>query len=163
MKRRTAKNPMLNAGDQEQEVLTPPDIIARVEEAFGGTIALDPCSPSKNEPSFYAALRYREADNGLILPWMDRTFFNPPFNRLQEWLEKAQIEAKRGARIVGLVPFRSRRKWFQPAMRSCTSITFEGAVKFIGHKAAIPADIVLMSWNCSVKGSTIGSFAKGEW
>jgi hypothetical protein len=162
MKRITAKNPGINDGKREQEVLTPPDIIARVEQAFGGKIALDPCSPSKNEPSFYAALRYTEADDGLSKQWLNRTFFNPPWDILKPWLEKAEAEAKDGKRIVGLVPWRSRRLWFQRALASATAATLEGPVKFVGHKAAIPVDVTLIAWNCIVPGSVFGAFVKGD-
>ena len=161
MKRLTSKNPGLNDGKRPQEILTPPDIIERIVQAFGGPIGLDPCSPSKTEPSFYAALRYTEAENGLASQWLDRTFFNPPFDDLAPWLEKAATEAADGKKIVGLVPWRSRRRWFQRWVATSTAVTFEGPVKFVGHKAAIPVDIVLVAWNCIVPGSMIGAFQKG--
>jgi len=162
MKRHTATNPGINDGKREQEVLTPPEIIVRVERAFGGLIGLDPCSPSKNAPSFHALRRYHEHENGLDLPWFDRTFFNPPWDVLRPWLEKAEAEAKDGKRIVGLVPWRSRRLWFQRALASSTAATLEGPVKFVGHKAAIPVDVTLIAWNCVVPGHVFGSFVKGE-
>ena len=162
MKRLTSKNPGLNDGKRPQEILTPPDIIERVKIALGGIITCDPCSPSNSDPSFFAICRYTKEDNGLIHPWFDGTFFNPPFDDLAPWFEKAATEAAFGKRIVGLVPWRSRRRWFQRWIATSTAVTFEGPVKFVGHNAAIPVDIVLVAWNCIVPGSMIGAFQKGS-
>jgi hypothetical protein len=157
---------MLTAGTSEQEVRTPGEIIARVSEAFGGLgIALDPCAPTRSDPSFYAERYVREAENGLAVPWVDRTFVNPPFNDLVPWLEKAQTEAARGLRIVLLVPFRSHRAWFTRALASADSVTLEPGVRFVGFPTAFPAPIALLSWGCVVPpapGGIVGAFLSHE-
>jgi len=138
--------------EPEQEVLTPEHVIERVVTCFGGPIALDPCSPTIKEPSFYARARYREADNGLTRDWVDDTFVNPPFGTLKEWLEKVRVEAARGLRIVLLSPFRSNRAWFRLTMQQADTISFEDAMNFHGRKDKIPVPICLMSFNCQIDG-----------
>jgi hypothetical protein len=157
-----AKHPMLNTGEIDQEIRTPGEIIARVVMAFGGReIALDPCAPTRSDPSFYAERYVREAENGLAVPWVDRTFVNPPFDPLEPWLEKAQAEAKRGIRIVVLAPWRTHRPWFRTALASADSVTIEPLVRFCGFRAGFPAPIALLSWRCVVPpapGGIVGAF-----
>lgn len=133
----------------EQEVLTPPEIIADVHTIFGGAeIALDPCSPVR-EPSFHAETRYTWPEqNGLTLPWRDRTYFNPPYADLEAWLAKASVEALSGARIAGLFPWRGHRPWFR---RACAHAWLDHrTVAFVGHKTKFPMALVLAVWNASI-------------
>lgn len=207
-------HPLLNRGEPEQEVLTPPDLIARVVAAFGGRpIALDPCSPTFSgscvgaeavvrDPRFEPGASWRHAaeggfvaveprgravlgrwvddgvydeiapvslldrkgpwtfvsspaPSGLDVPWVDRTFANPPFSDLEEWLAKALAEANREAapRIVVLAPWRSHRAWFLDALKASPrrpAVTFEPGVRFVGHAAKFPAPIALVAWGCVV-------------
>lgn len=160
------RSPMMAANfadDAEQEVRTPPDVIARVVAAFGGqAIALDPCAPTRSDPAFFAERYVREAENGLGLVWVDRSFFNPPFADLRPWLEHARTCAAAGARIVGLVPARTHRAWFQDAMISARATTFLGGVKFVGHKTPFPAPLCLISWNCVCNGPAVAVTLKGD-
>lgn len=150
-------------GDRPQEIRTPLTLIRTVEKAFGGVIALDPCAPTHAPPTF-AALRYvREAENGLRVEWVDRTFFNPPYDDLKPWLAKAREAGSRGLRVVALVPLRSHRKWFRAAMVSATRIVYLDAVKFEGYKSAFPVPLVLLCWNCEVDGPTIGACVNGDY
>lgn len=210
-------HPLLNTGEPEQEVLTPPSLIARVVESFGGrSIALDPCSPTfagssvgseavvrdpRFEPGARWTLNDEDADpafvvveprgrvvlgrwiddgihdeiapasmldkkgpwtflsspapSGLDVPWVDRTFANPPFSDLEEWLAKALAEANRedAPRIVVLAPWRSHRAWFLDALKASPrrpTVTLEPGVRFVGHAAKFPAPIALVAWGCVV-------------
>lgn len=207
-------HPLLNKGEPEQEVLTPPGLIARVVAAFGGrSIALDPCSPTFSGSSVGAEAFIRDprfepgavwthevegrfvvvgprdgavlgrwsddgihdeiapasmldkkgawifgsssAPSGLEVPWVDRTFANPPFSDLEGWLAKALAEANRedAPRIVVLAPWRSHREWFLDALKAGPrrpTVTFEPGVRFIGHAAKFPAPIALVAWGCVV-------------
>lgn len=169
----TARSPMMRANfadGAEQEVRTPPDVIARVVRAFGGQpIALDPCAPSKSPPAFYADRYVRAGDpeHGLIVPWVDRTYANPEFADLVPWLAKARLHAAQAhrPRIVLLVPVRTHRAWFQAAVLSTAAlggaVAFLGPVKFVGHKGAFPAPLCLISWNCVAEGPIVGGFRRG--
>jgi hypothetical protein len=157
--------PMLNkAGAQEQEVCTPLEIIEAVTSAWDGSVALDPCSPSEREPSFFARkrIRYGWGLNGLgglepDLVWPDRTFVNPPFDDLRPWLEKARSGGdpdRRARRTVLLVPFRAHRPWFQDAIAHASGsgggLTILPGIRFVGHKSIFPAPVCLLSWGVVV-------------
>ena len=169
MSSKRAKHPMLNTGEIDQEIRTPAEIIARVLVAFGNLgIALDPCAPTRSDPSFAAERYVREADDGLSVPWVDRTFANPPFDPLEPWLEKAVAEAARPSatprRIVVLAPWRSHRAWFRRALASADSVTIEPIVRFHGFRAGFPAPIALLAWGCTVPPSAdglVGAFPRG--
>lgn len=150
-------HPLLNQGPIEQEVRTPPNIIARVVRAFGGPVELDPCAPTRSEPSFFARRYVREAENGLLIPWIDKTYVNPPFDDLETWLRKMREEASRGHRLVGLVPWRSHRDWFLEALETNPrpTVTFEPGVRFVGFKGIFPAPIALLAWHCVVPGRVV--------
>lgn len=143
-------HPLLNYGSPPQEVLTPPWLAARMARAFGDHIALDPTAPSLSEPSFFAERYVREAEDGLSIPWVDRTYVNPPFDNLQPWLLKASAEAQRGIRVVVLAPFRSHRSWFRTALLSAKRATLLDGVAFVGHSSPFPAPLALLTWNCVV-------------
>lgn len=100
------------------------------------------------------------APSGLGVEWPDRTFANPPFLDLEEWLAKAREESATGSRVVVLAPWRSHRRWFLDALVGRggprPTITLEPAVKFRGHKTAFPAPVALIGWGCIVPPSPLG-------
>ena len=59
----------------------------------------DPCLPGR--------------DDGLLRPWGDRTFVNPPYSRPMPWIQKAIIEARQGKRIVLLLKHDSSTEWWR--------------------------------------------------
>lgn len=51
--------------------------------------------------------------NGLEMPWIDEVcWMNPPYNDLKSWVAKAFFEAKRGAKVVALLPSRTDTEAF---------------------------------------------------
>lgn len=68
------------------EWLTPPEIIRSL-----GEFDLDPCSPIKR-PWDTAKKHFTILDNGLLLPWENRVWLNPPYStELPKWLAKMAI------------------------------------------------------------------------
>jgi hypothetical protein len=66
----------------KEEWLTDPKIIKAL-----GTFDLDPCAPI-NRPWNMANKHYTTMDDGLIQPWMGRTWLNPPYGRkTQIWIK----------------------------------------------------------------------------
>lgn len=80
-----------------QKWCTPLDLADDVRDLWGG-IGLDPCTEPRNH--LRAECFYTEADDGLILPWADRTWCNPPYSQLHQWLDKLEHEARYGFRIA---------------------------------------------------------------
>lgn len=97
--------------------------------------------------------------DGLVEAWDPRgTFFNPPFNNLRPWLEKAVHE--RG-KTIGLFPFRPHRRWFLPLVETGTTVFLNYNVRFKGFDHAFPAPLVLVSWRCEIP--HLGPRETGRW
>ena len=51
--------------------------------------------------------------DGLEVEWAERTFCNPPFDNLSEWVEKGYNEFRKGKLVVMLTPVRTHTTYFQ--------------------------------------------------
>ena len=96
---------------RKKNTLTPPDLLRKLNLRYGGLF--DPCP---RNPSF----------NGLEIDWpLDKIcFVNPPYSNLADWTKKCQVEWRRGAKIILLMPARTDTK--------CCQIEFiKGRLKFV--------------------------------
>lgn len=50
--------------------------------------------------------------DGLQIPWMNKTFVNPPYSKPMPWIEKAIEENKKGKTIVLLLNVDTSTEWF---------------------------------------------------
>jgi hypothetical protein len=158
-------------GERPQVELTPTSVLERIPWIAEG-VALDPCyAPGSIVNATYAyyvpprtrtVRRKRKGEwieieetyyepegadeSGLHLPWFDRTYCNPVFARLEEWLAAAVAEHVRvpGNRITMLAPVRTHRKWFRAALDHCSSIDMLDPVTFLGHDSSFPAPLWLL-------------------
>lgn len=165
------------AGEREQTVFTPPEILAVPRALWGGRIAYDPCH---GHPGFVLTKKGRHATKadqiireaprrvptdlreqiaqgfavyvesqvnaerrtdyqGLTAPWIDKTFCNPPYKTLEEWLE---MSLKQTTDHVILVPVRPHRVWWRAWAREM-EIVYLNPVKFMGHDQCFPAPLCL--------------------
>lgn len=135
--------------NRPQQILTPEYLLNLVRAMMGGAITLDPCAATGEPP--IAMINFMEATNGLIHPWCDRTFVNPPFKHLKLWLHKAVVESVDGGRIVVLCPVRSRSGWWRDARNACKrdggTVVELDRVTFVGYSATFPESCVLMCFN----------------
>lgn len=139
--------------EREQEVHTPPWIIAVAREALGGTIDLDPCAAS-DRACHFATINLTLPVNSLELSWHEHgvngVYVNPPFKYLEEWMFKMEDEARYDTRIVALYPFRPHRRWFWKYLGGSEVVFLHYNVKFVGHKNTFPAPLVMVGWNCTI-------------
>lgn len=57
---------------------------------------------------------YKEGEkNGLIEPWRNLNYCNPPFNEAGKWVKKAFQEKQRGRTTALLIPARTETAYFQ--------------------------------------------------
>lgn len=128
-------------GQRPQSILTPAYILDRLRQVWG-RISLDPAAPPEGLPSLVEAEHeIRLPEDGLAYTWSDRTFVNPPYKHLKQWLQHEYILPE--ARVAWLVPLRSHRKWWlQWAQTQDTIIALQG-VKFHGYDAVFPAPVGL--------------------
>jgi hypothetical protein len=105
----------LHSGDIEW--YTPPEVIARVREVFGGTIDLDPASCADAQRVVGATTYYTLDDDGLRQPWHGRVFLNPPYkdHEIQPFLGKlvAELDAGMVTEAIVLVNNPTQTDWFQ--------------------------------------------------
>lgn len=128
----------------EDEWLTPPDIVARVVEVLGG-IDLDPCSNTFGEPAVPATVRYTEADDGLSREWLGRVYMNPPYGAIiAAWVEKLRAEHEAGnvTAAIALVPARTDTAWFQ-TLRDTILCFVGGRLRFSNSEQSAPFPSVL--------------------
>ena len=84
---------------------TPKDIIDAVKQIYGGRIELDPATTPSNPVD--AGHFFTPDRSGLVRGWgfHGDVFVNPPYGReLRQWVEKIGLEARKGCRIIALLP-----------------------------------------------------------
>lgn len=131
-------------GKDRQTRLTPPEIISAIRRVWTTGIALDPCAAPGG--SSWAELSYTGPAaggvDGLTAPWMNHTFFNPPYGDLRPWLGKGIREARVGHEVMGLVPLRTKRPWFK--LELWHRVCLLKGVTFIGYDADFPEPCVIL-------------------
>jgi len=99
---------------------TPAWLLDAIREAFG-QIDLDPCSCDGNPTGAIRFLTPESSPDGLASDWCELAkgglvFANPPYggrNRIMDrWAQKADLEARRGANVLLLVPARTDTAWW---------------------------------------------------
>jgi hypothetical protein len=123
----------------EDEWLTPPEIIERVVAVLGA-IDLDPCSNTFGDPAVTAAQRFTVADDGLAQPWAGRVYMNPPYGaEIGAWVEKLRGEYDEGnvTEAIALVPARTDTAWFA-ALRDTAVCFVRGRLRFSGSDNSAP-------------------------
>jgi len=134
---------MIGPNTRPQVIFTPESILAPLRELWGRPIALDPCG-SRDRAEPLAERTLYEADNGLSHEWTDRTFINPPFRYLKDWLAHARTRAT-GRRCV-LSPARTHRVWWIDAARDADTVLWLRPVTFVGYSQQYPVPVALLFW-----------------
>ncbi len=91
------------------------------------------------ESSIRAEIEVRLPMDGLALPWVDKTFCNPPYKKLEPWLLHPFLLG----RTIWYVPVRPNRKWWRKWARSCSVVVALNPQSFKGHKAMFPSALCL--------------------
>lgn len=92
------------------------------------------------EPTVKAEVEYVLPQDGTALPWLDRTYCNPTYDKLKDWLDP---DAPKDARIAWLIPVRPHRKWWRAWARTCSTIVYLDPFAFVGHCDKYPAPMCL--------------------
>lgn len=124
-------------GPRRQEIYTPKVILDAIAKFWPDGIALDPCSGPDSIVESDA--RLFESDNGLAHPWPARTYVNPPYRYLKDWM----LHADQFDEWIMLCPVRTNRTWWREVgYRSF--ICWLDPVKFVGYDQVFPAPLCLM-------------------
>lgn len=119
--------------DPESCWQTPDWLMARIREALGGTIELDPCTTPENPTG--AERFYTPDDDGILQPWdFARTIYvNPPYGRtIFHWVKKAVAAGMFGAQVILLVPARTDAAWWHYIAPKASILLFKGRIRFKG-------------------------------
>lgn len=163
---------LIGTGHREQTVFTPPIIVSACHELWG-RIAYDPChghpgvvltaagrkakadgqlpAPINTQVAAKLAIHVKSCVNaerstdalGLISPWLDRTYCNPPYNELHAWLEMSLLQS---TDHVLLIPVRCHRKWWRRWGRAAEIVALN-PLMFLGHDQSFPAPLCLARRN----------------
>lgn len=142
---------------RKQDILTP-QVVIDFLRALWGDIILDPCASRDARSVVRAANKVygpwgSDFGGGLDIPWMDRTYCNPPYKHLRLWLEKAINEVSRCAnvgdspRIALLGPTRGHRSWWHSARDTAHVVMELKPLTFVGYTGTFPAPLSLLLWN----------------
>jgi ParB family chromosome partitioning protein len=129
-----------NWEDKECKIVewyTPPAIVERVRDYFGGPIPLDPATAPHNPTG---ALRFFTAElDGLAQDWSGvGAFVNPPYGKvMSDWCRKVHEETAKGLPLIALLPCGARfsTAYWQDYILTgqLTAICFvRGRVAFVG-------------------------------
>jgi hypothetical protein len=129
---------------------TPPEIVERVREAFGGRIGTDPCAapdPLVSFASVSLAGPTGSPADGLAQEWSRTAYVNPPFGDLAAWAAKCEAEAQRGCEVILLLPARTDTRYWHEHVASAALVCFlRGRLKFVGAPGACPFPTALAYW-----------------
>ena len=126
---------MFSSKDDSWE--TPPSLFNILDMEFNFT--LDPCCTKQTAK---CKKFFTKEEDGLIQDWSkDTVFVNPPYGReIGKWVEKSYNEAKKGAKVVMLIPSRTDTKWFHDFIYNKAEIRFlKGRIRFLQNKKELNA------------------------
>jgi len=132
------RDPLFSSRSDEWE--TPDELFSKLIGEF--QFRLDSAATEKNckHPYYYSM----ESD-GLRQPWVTWTYCNPPYSRVQDFIEKAKREQTNGNYSVLLVPARTDTNWFWDAAEQATEIRLlKGRLKFKGAYSSAPFPSAIM-------------------
>lgn len=123
---------------------TPQDFFDGLDKEFHFT--LDACALVENAK---CARYYGPEEDGLKQDWSNETVFcNPPYSDIKNWVEKAYNEAKRGAKVVMLIPERTDTRYFHDFIYGKHEIRFvRGRLKFGDQKNSAPFPSMVVVFN----------------
>lgn len=125
---------------QTDKWFTPEWLYKRLHEKFG----------FNHDPALRDKINWE--NDGLHTEWGTRTFCNPPYSQLEEWLAKGYREFKKGKLVVFLIPARTdTHGWHNYAMKSSEIWFVKGRIKFEGAKQGAPFPSCLVIFDPEIK------------
>ena len=83
---------------------------------------------------------------GFLKPWGSRSFCNPPYSEIADWVKHAYEQSLLGKLVVMLIPSRTDTKWWHDYVMKAKEIRFiKGRLCFddSGNNAPFPSCIVV--------------------
>jgi site-specific DNA-methyltransferase (adenine-specific) len=146
-KKRKAKRLALLA-ERRTQWYTPPERFAEWNAQYG-PFDLDPCATADNAK---CAHYFTREQDGLKQRWFGRVFLNPPFGRLDLWLQKAWESVASGDAelVVCLLPARTETGYWHDVC-ALGEVTFvRGRLKFGGVNGTAPFASAVVVFRCAI-------------
>lgn len=139
--------PTQKPGRSCQDYVTPPEFIRAVKCRL--QIAEFDVDLAASPENAQAAVFYTEQDDALVQPWQVGSgwaWCNPPFARLEPWVEKAWIESQdHRAKIAMLVPAGVGSNWWAKWVHNkALVLLLNGRITFVGQPTCYPKDCCLL-------------------
>ena len=125
---------------KDQDAQTPDDVMEKIRNWYnGGKEMHDPCPPDWNSTM----------PSGLETEWKDVNYVNPPYNNLAQWMEKCVEEAKKGKKVICLIPQRGDVNWWHDwVLAHADQIDFiRQGVRFKTYKRKCPFSICIVVYD----------------
>jgi phage N-6-adenine-methyltransferase len=148
--------PQQRPGRSKQDYQTPPEFITAVKRKLGITnFDIDLAADATNRQ----AEQWYGLDNGLdslTQPWKvgdGWNWLNPPYSNIRPWVEKAEKEAKMGAKTAVLIPASvGSNWWFDYVHQIAHVLLLNGRLTFVGCPSCYPKDCALLLYSHSHQG-----------
>jgi len=142
---------------------TPVDIFKSLnrEFEFTGDVAADHHNALTHD-------YFTEVDSAFDNDWFSSSWCNPPYSKIQPWIDKAKIEHEKGKTIVMLVPADTSVKWFKDAYNSCNEVRFiSGRISFVNAETQKPVGgnnkgSVLFIWRAYCKSHCVSLIERDD-
>jgi len=148
---------------EKQDWGTPKDLFNRLHNRFRFDVDLAADTENYLLPQYITA-----AQDSLSEDWSQygtTGWLNPPYGRgIDEWVDKAVRETRKGFTTVMLIPARTDTAWFYEAQKNAIAVIFiRGRLKFRGAPTSAPFPSCIMVFAPNAEGSKrIISFKKQE-
>jgi hypothetical protein len=129
-----------------EEWYTPTEYITLAREVMGG-IDLDPATSAIAQQWIKATVFYTIADNGLVQPWLGRTWLNPPYIKNGEWESNSEVwsnkliaeyQAGRVTEAILLVSNKAGYNWFEHVGDQALACFARDLIRFVRPDGSRP-------------------------
>lgn len=143
--------PSMRRHRSDQEVETPPELIAAIVDRFG-EITIDLAATPANTK---AAKFFGPKVDSLSQDWAKAIgdgigWLNPPFGNIEPWASKCRETEEalsHEAALLMLVPASVGSNWYRNHVHGIAwSIALSPRVRFVGHAQAFPKDLILCAY-----------------
>lgn len=139
-------SPQAISSEAKQGWATPQWLYDALRARF--TFVLDAAADAENTKCI---MFYDEKANGLMRPWLDATFCNPPWGDIGPWVTKAGFEANRGVRSVLLLPqLGLTTSWYKAARARCVTEILSPRIAYVGPGSAPSGGSMLLLFGQSM-------------
>lgn len=143
--------PAQKPGRSRQDYQTPGEFLDAVRRRLGiSAFAVDLAASRENT---VAEKFYTQEESGLSNSWIHDgwNWLNPPFEKIEPWVQRAYYTSRTGARTAVLIPAGVGSNWWRRWVHGKAFVLLlNGRITFVGADAPYPKDCVLLLYGPDV-------------